>query len=176
MAYRPSYRRSRVTIDNLEPNMTPIMNLMVVLIPLLLSSAQLIKISVIELNLPPAKGASSLNTERPKERELKLDLAVTITDKGFYLSSSAAIMKSEQGPSLPKRDGEYDYETLSRRLYEIKQKAIDRFKDSESIIIQAEPQIDYQTLVSTMDATRSITLEGQRVSLFPKVSVSALVL
>lgn len=176
MAYRPSYRRSRITIDNLEPNMTPIMNLMVVLIPLLLSSAQLIKISVIELNLPPAKGARTIEAEPPREEERKLDLAVTITDMGFYLSSSAAIMKTEQGPSLPKKNGGYDFELLSNRLYEIKKRVVGKFQDSESIIIQAEPQIDYQTLVSTMDATRSIRLQGKRISLFPNVSVSALVL
>ncbi len=176
MAYRPSFRRSRVTIENLEPNMTPIMNLMVVLIPLLLSSAELIRISVIELNLPPAKGAKAVETPKPEEKELTLDLAVTITDKGFYLSSSAAILKTRGGPSLPKKNGEYDFQSLSLRLLEIKKKAMGRFTDTESIIIQAEPEIDYQTVVSTMDATRSITIDGNQYSLFPKISVSALVL
>ncbi len=174
MAYRPSYRRSRGT-ENTEPNMTPIMNLMVVLIPLLLSSAQLIKISVIELNLPPAAGAQ---LDKPKEKQLKLDLAVTITDEGFYISSSSAVMqkKKEKGPSIPKVDGKYDYDLLAKTLYSIKQKAAGRFKDANAIIIQAEPKIDYQTLVSTMDASRSIKVDNNRVLLFPEVSVSALIL
>ncbi len=176
MAYRPSYRRSRVTIDDLEPNMTPIMNLMVVLIPLLLSSAQLIKISVIELNLPPAKGARVVEQKPPEEKRLKLDLAVTITDQGFYLSSAAAILGTSRGPSLPKKNGEYDFEGLARRLLEIKEKAAGRFEDSDAIVIQAEPQVDYQTIVSTMDATRAIVVDGTHYTLFPKVSVSALVL
>ncbi|MFQ5822718.1 MAG: ExbD/TolR family protein [bacterium] len=175
MAYRPSFRRTHKAVS-VEPNLTPVMNLMVVIIPLLLSSAQLIKISVIELNLPPAAGAKSVQGDKPKETELKLDLAITITDKGFFLSSAAAIMKTEKGPSIPKINGEYDYALLSRRLYEIKQKAISKFKDSDSIIIQAESQIDYQTLVSTMDASRSIEIENRQISLFPKVSFSALVL
>lgn len=172
MAYRPSFRRSRAAVHDCEPNMTPIMNLMVVLIPLLLTSAQLIKLSVIELNLPPAKGAETI--ERPKEKKIKLDLAVTITDQGFYVSSSTAVMKAEKGrPSVPKKNGEYDYETLAQTLFEIKQKAVGRFEDTDSIVIQAEPKIDYQTLVSTMDASRSIILEGKQESLFPNVSVSA---
>jgi biopolymer transport protein ExbD len=176
MAYRPSYRRTERRIENLEPNLTPVMNLMVVIIPLLLTSAQYIKISVIELNLPPAVGAKSVQVEKPKETELKLDLAVTITDKGFFLSSAAAIMRSEQGPSIPKVNGSYDFNQLSQKLYEIKQKAIGRFADTNSIIIQAEPHIDYQTLVSTMDASRSISIAGRELSLFPKVAVSAAVL
>jgi len=173
MAYRPSFRRSRES-ESSEPNMTPIMNLMVVLIPLLLSSAQLIKISVIELNLPPAAGAQM---DKPKEKQLKLDLAVTITDEGFYISSSSAVMqKKNKGPSVPKVDGEYDYDLLAKTLYEIKQKAAGRFQDTSSIVIQAEPKVDYQTLVSTMDATRSIKVDNDSVLLFQEVSVSALIL
>ncbi|TDI79078.1 MAG: hypothetical protein E2O79_10875 [Caldithrix sp.] len=173
MAYRPSFRRSREN-ESTEPNMTPIMNLMVVLIPLLLSSAQLIKISVIELNLPPAAGAQM---DKPKEKQLKLDLAVTITDQGFYISSSSAVMqKKKKGPSIPKVDGEYDYELLTKTLYSIKKKAAGRFNDMTAIVIQAEPKVAYQTLVSTMDATRSIKVDNNRVLLFPEVSVSALIL
>ncbi|RMD91986.1 MAG: hypothetical protein D6813_06650 [Calditrichaeota bacterium] len=176
MAYRPSYRRTEKRIENVEPNLTPVMNLMVVIIPLLLTSAQFIKISVIELNLPPAAGPKMTELQQPKESELKLDLAVTITDQGFFISTAAGILHSDQGPSIPKKNGEYDYETLARRLYEIKQKALGKFKDTDSIIIQAEPEVDYQTLVSTMDASRSIKLQGREIALFPKVSLSAAVL
>ena len=78
MAYRPSYRRSSLD-EEVELNLTPVMNLMVVLIPLLLSSAQFIKIGIIDLNLPPAVGAQGEAVKAPKEAEIKLDLAVTIT-------------------------------------------------------------------------------------------------
>lgn len=175
MAYRPSLRRTRATTENLEPNLTPIMNLMVVLIPLLLSSAQLIKISVIELNLPPAAGPALTQNEQPKEKVIKLDLSVTITDKGFFVSSAAEAKKGK-GPSIPKKDGKYDYEMLARKLYEIKQNAVNRFKDTDAVTIQAEPGIGYQTLVSTMDAARSIKVDDKLLPLFPKVSISAAVL
>lgn len=175
MAYRPSFRRTHKA-ESVEPNLTPVMNLMVVIIPLLLSSAQYIKLGVLELNLPPAVGSGQEQLDKPKETELKLDLAVTITDQGFILSSAAGILRSEDGPSIPRVNGDYNFDVLTQRLFQIKQKARGRFTDLESIIIQAEPQIDYQTLVSTMDAARSIEVEGQQVSLFPKVAVSAAVL
>jgi len=176
MAYRPSLRRTRVSIQDLEPNLTPIMNLMVVLIPLLLTSAQLIKISVIELNLPPAAGPEITEEAPPKEEDLRLELAVTITDKGFILSSPADILGSDSGPSIPKLDGEYDYELLAQTLYKIKQKAFGKYEDTDSIIIQAESDVDYQTLVSTMDAARAIRMDDKLVSLFPQVSISAFIL
>lgn len=156
--------------------MTPIMNLMVVLIPLLLTSAQLIKISVIELNLPPAAGPEITENETPKEENLRLELSVTITDKGFILSSPTDVLASDSGPSIPKVNGNYDYELLTKTLYEIKQKAFDKYEDSDSIVIQAESDIDYQTVVSTMDAARAIRVEDKLVSLFPQVSISAFIL
>ncbi|MBN2013031.1 biopolymer transporter ExbD [candidate division KSB1 bacterium] len=179
MAYRPSFRRS-VKDEEVEPNLTPIMNLMVVLIPLLLSSAQFIKIGVIDLNLPPAVGAKGGVADAPKEAETKLDLAVTITDQGFFISSSFAVLQGEKqgdentGPSIPKKeDGEYDYDELSRQLLELKRKAINRFPDTEKIVIQAEPEIQYQILVGTMDAARNISVDDKMFTLFPDVSLSA---
>jgi len=176
MAYRPSRRRTRERIEQTEPDMTPIMNLMVVLIPLLLSSAQLIKIGVIDLNLPPAATEAAPVTE-PAEKQVKLELAITITDKGFYLSSNSAVLQGkEDGPSVPKKGDHFDFETLTQRLYEIKTKTGGRFDDTDAIVIQAEPDIDYQTLVTTMDASRSIIVDGEERILFPNVSVSAVVL
>ncbi len=176
MAYKPSRRRSPKVNEAMEPNMTPIMNLMVVLIPLLLSSAQLIKLSVIELNLPPA---ADMQTEGKKleQKETKLDLSITITNKGFYISSSSAIVRNMKGaPSIPLKDGVFDYAALAEKLYQIKGKASGRFEDTNSITIQAEPTIDYQTLVSTMDAARAIKVEEREIPLFPKASVSAMIL
>ncbi len=176
MAYRPSRRQSRRASEAIEPNLTPIMNLMVVLIPLLLTSVQLIKISVIELNLPPEAKEQPL-TEQKDEKQVRLDLAIVITDEGFYLSSASAVLRSRPAePSIPLKDGEYDYAALAEQLYAIKMKAADRFQDTESITIQAEPNIDYQTLVSTMDAARAIRLDGRQIALFPKASISAAML
>ncbi len=158
--------------------MAPIMNLMVVLIPLLLSSAQLIKISMIELNLPPASVNETLtSTSNKKNQEKKVELAITITDKGFYITGPSSALKSKRGKLvLLKQDGEYDYPGLAQQLYTIKSRLTKRKSDTNAITIQAEPQVDYQTLVSTMDAARSIRVDGQNVILFPKASMSALLL
>ncbi len=178
MAFRPSYRRS-VEPEDIELNMTPVMNLMVCMIPLLLSTAQLIKIGVIDLNLPPAVGTSVSQLEAPKEIQKKLDLAITITNQGFYISSSLAVLKSldGQGPTIPlTSDNKYDFEALSKKLFEIKKQAIGSFSDTENIIIMAEPDIQYQLLVDTMDAARSIQIGERSYTLFPEVSLASGVL
>jgi biopolymer transport protein ExbD len=176
MAYRPSKRGKR-EFALVHANITPMMNLMVVLIPLLLTSAEFVRLGVIELNLPPAAlgPEGEILAQLPEEEQRNLDLTVTITDRGFFISSSMAVLAGDQAgePSIPLINGEYDFQTLSSNLMEIKRKAADNFPDSNHIIIMAEPDIDYQTVISTMDAARSVKINGRSVELFPNVSLSA---
>jgi biopolymer transport protein ExbD len=176
MAYKPSKRMTHGS-DWIHTNITPMMNLMVVLIPLLLTSAEFVRLGVIEINLPPAAVGpeSTMLAQLPIEETKQLDLAVTITDRGFFISSSLAVLSGDREgePSVPLKDGTYDFEALSQRLYEIKQKAVNQFQDSNRIILMAEPEVDYQTVVSTMDAARAVRMDGETVELFPEVSLSA---
>ncbi len=179
MAFKPSKRKRRPDATDPELNLTPIMNLMVVLIPLLLTSAEFVRLGMIELNLPPAAGAATAAvSQMPQETEKKLDLTITVTDKGFYIASSAAVAlgKKDEGPTIPKQADTYDFQKLTDYLYKIKQKAEGVFRDDNKIIILAEPDIDYQTVVSTMDASRSIEVDGKWKPLFPEVSLGATVL
>jgi len=163
-----------------SPNITPMMNLMVVLIPLLLSSAEFVRLGVIELNLPPAAigpEGQALN-QMPVEFQKNLDLTITITDRGFFISSAMAVLSgtSSGEPTIPLKDGQqYDFNTLSNMLYEIKQRS-QGFPDAEHVILLAEPDVDYQSVVSTMDASRAVFINNEWVRLFPDVSLSAEVL
>ena len=73
-------------------------------------------------------------------------------------------------------DGSYDFAKLGEDLYEIKKQAEGIFPDADRVIIVAEPEIDYQTVVSTMDAARSFKVENMPYPLFPTVSLSATVM
>jgi len=181
MAYRPS-KRQKHGADDAQANITPMMNLMVVLIPLLLTSAEFVKLGVIELNLPPAaSGPEASRLEQvPQESIKRLDLTVTITDRGFFISSALAVLSGavEGEPTIPMTTGGdgahvHDFTALSQKLHEIKVAAGVNFPDTEQIILLAEDSVSYQTVVSTMDAARSFRLEGREVALFPEVSLSA---
>lgn len=156
--------------------MFPMLNLMTVLIPLLLSTASAVKMGVLELNLPPAIRGAANGQTMPEENGRRLDLYVVITDKGFVIGSSAAILRNDQGegPTIPLTNGNFDFQTLSKKLLEIKQKAIGNFMDTDEIMIAAESAVKYQTLVSTMDASRSIKMpDGQEYKLFPQVKLAS---
>jgi biopolymer transport protein ExbD len=182
MAFRPSLRR-HLKVESTDLNLTPVMNLMVVMIPMLLSGSQFIKLGIIELNLPPAAGASVAGkptTALPKEEQRSLDLTISITARGFYLSSALTVLHGKDaaqaggGPTIPaKPDGEYDFVELSKKLLEVKQKAQGIFPDADAIVLQAEKDIKYQALVDTMDAARVIEIGGKAIELFPRVALSA---
>jgi biopolymer transport protein ExbD len=174
MAYSPSKRSSQV-IEPLELNLFPMLNLMTNIIPLLLTTAIVAKVGMVELNLPQAVGGPIAENIIPKEVQPSLDLTVTITDNGFYISSSRAVLSgsSGSGPTIAKlADGRYDYNQLTQRLYEIKRKIIGGPNDTKRIIMQAEANIEYQIFISTMDASRSILIEDKLYELFPEVAVS----
>jgi len=169
-------RRSRHGFELDQPNMTPMMNLMVVLIPLLLTSAEFVRLGVIELNLPPAAAGPEGKelAGLPVETFQKLDLSVTITDQGFFISSALAVLRDHAGgPTLSLQNGRYPFAELSETLYEVKQKAEGQYPDTEQIVLLAEPEVDYQTIVSTMDASRMFRKNGELIILFPEVSLSA---
>jgi len=176
MAHRPS-KIMKHDIDEMHVNITPMMNLMVVLIPLLLSSAEFVRLGIIELNLPPAASGEKAEIEKeiPEEQLKELDLTVTITDQGFFISSSLAVLAGDEAdkPSIPMQNGQYDFDKLTENLYELKMKAESKFSDTDEIIIMAESDITYQTIVKTMDASRQTEIDGKEFTLFPNVSFSA---
>lgn len=159
MAFKPSARRS-VKIESTELDLRPIMNMMCILIPLLLSCSQFVKNSWLELNLPPVGGGASTTSnedkpDKPKDEPRKVGLKLVITEKGFTIAGNAVVLTgaSGGGPTLPKlSSGHYDFEGLDQKLKEaVKAIGGKGFEDERVIIITAEDVIEYQTIVTTMD-------------------------
>ncbi len=185
MAYKPSMRR-HLKVEEMELDIRPVMNLMVVLIPILLSSAVFTKLAIRELNLPPAAGGSSgTTTQKPDEEKKKLNLTVLISKKGFYLASASGYLTGEGNttdleapPAIPLNDdGTYNYEELQKKLIEIKQKIAGQgFADENNILISAEKDIAYKYIVKVMDYVSTYTDEnGMEQPLFPGIAIGQIV-
>jgi biopolymer transport protein ExbB/TolQ/biopolymer transport protein ExbD len=133
---RLSSRRFKQEVDT-EPNIAPMMNLMVILIPLLLTSAEFVKIGAIEIKLPQAEAGGQNGGQEDEQQlpALRLDAGIAITAQGFnvfdYFSiqsgaaDSAALSSGESGKvQIPLKDGKYDYEALNARLADCKRQAL----------------------------------------------------
>ncbi len=177
MAYKPSARR-KSTNANIELNMLPVMNLMVVLIPLLLSASEFVKLGVISLDLPTGTEGGG-ETTPPDETKRTLDMIVLITKDGFAIDKTGTFVKGLDGSNLAvsKKDGAYDYAGLSARLRQIKDEAEAEnvYSDLDQARVTADADTQYDTVISTMDAIRVMQdAEGRFVPIFPRVSLGAI--
>lgn len=163
---------------NLVPYLDIIMNIIMFLLATVTFSATLTSINV---NLPTALTATASQAEAPPKQEL--NLTVSVTDKGFTIATSGAVLfrgfrlespapeqtsvvqTTSELPTLPLVGGQPDLLGLSQAMVQLKA----HYPSEERAIITASPQIPYELLVHTMDAMRSA--DGK--VLFPSVLLGA---
>jgi len=155
-------RGGRHNIETAELNITAFMNLMVILVPFLLITAVFSRLAILELNLP----GSSTEAVDPQEQTFQLEVIVR-KDKIEVGDRNQGLL----GIYPNTEEGEYDYEALSIKLSELK----DRYPDKTDASILLESDIAYDTLVQVMDLVR-IEEEIQdesivRNDLFPDISI-----
>ncbi|HNL27514.1 MAG TPA: biopolymer transporter ExbD [bacterium] len=157
MAFKPSQRRS-VKAESTELDLRPIMNMMCILIPLLLKCSEFVKMTYLELNLPPLSGGGGGGgaDDKPEKEKPKIGLKLVVTEKGMTIAGNSIVLAGEggtTGPTLPKlADGKYDFRGLELKMKDIvKQINGKGFEDERTIIITAEDVIPYQAIVTAMD-------------------------
>lgn len=176
MAIKPSKRllktrsfRNRLTPAT-EPNLISIMNLIVVLIPLILWVTKETNFGLLQYLPPPAEGVGETLPQEQAKMELPdLALRINLGQQRFLIGYRVADHDTsfEIGPD---ETGNYDFKELSRQLLEIKKNVVGtppKFRDSDEVMISALAVTDFQTVVSTLDATRNISVAGRQETLFP---------
>ena len=155
-------RRLRKEVAALE--VTAFINLIVVLVPFLLSTAVFTRLTVVDLALP---AQSQNKLEQLTGNDLKLEVVI----RKEALEVGDRIGGLIQGIENSK-EGHHDVKALSALMMQIKQ----RFPDTKTATVLSEPDTSYESLVQVMDAVRSgRSANGGtklvRVALFPDVSV-----
>ncbi len=159
MARRHHYRRR--SNEPAELDMTTFLNLMVVLVPFLLITAVFSRITIVELSLPNSAGG-------PAPTDPSFQMEVIVRGERLELSNGTSVIAT-----IPKRDDEYDLETLSDMVMSLKR---DHPNDDDASVL-LEPNIEYDHLIQVMDAVRSVELpraddeEITRVALFTDISI-----
>jgi len=152
-------------LEEADLDITPFMNLMIVLVPVLLMSLVFSQITILQLNLPDLTGSVTQSAERNRQLE------VVLRKSGIevYFPSGVLIKRIEDKQT---DDGkEPDYETLSLVLQEIKKQV----KKKSDVLLLSEADVSYQDLVSAMDTVRGFTTvvatSAVEVELFPEISL-----
>ncbi len=147
MAFRPSKRKDKAVsalIESADLDVTPIMNMFVILIPFLVSMAVFSQIATINFSLPPAADGEG-GGEGQAEESNKLDISIAITSSGFTIAGTGQVM-----PPIPKIGGNYDLGALDKILRAVKM----NYPQQEDIILLVEQDIIYENIVSVMDICR----------------------
>lgn len=156
-------RRLRKPVAHLE--VTAFINVIVVLVPFLLSTAVFTRLSVLDLSLP----AQSAGVEQLKVEDLKLEVvirpdSIDVGDRIGGLIQRIAVV-----------DQHHDLAALSNLMQQVKS----RFPESTAVTVLAQPDTSYDLLVQVMDAVRELpppvhvgnAAKVERVKLFPDVSI-----
>jgi biopolymer transport protein ExbD len=141
-------------------NIVPMIDMMVILVFFLLFTAVFSQTNILELNLP---APNSSVPELPKGLNLEV---IVRQDRVEIADRNSGVLRT-----LPKKDGEYDYQGLSEFLQFVKSK----YPETLAASVLLEPNIPYDVLVQTMDNTRVWQNRAgvglQNVELFPDISV-----
>jgi biopolymer transport protein ExbD len=153
-------RRLRKEVAHLE--ITAFINLIVVLVPFLLSTAVFTRLAVIDLTLP---AQSSDKIEKLSGNNLQLEVVVRPDSLEVGDRIGGLI---ERIPATTKGQ---DLHALQTLMQQIKTK----FPDKTDASVLAEPNIAYDTLVQVMDVVRAgHMVQGATVvrsELFPNISI-----
>jgi biopolymer transport protein ExbD len=140
---------------------TAFLNLIVVLVPFLLSTAVFSRMAIVNLSLPAQSAAvAKLKPDMKLELVIRAD-AVEVQDQNGGLIQHIPDLAAHQ----------IDAGTLSALLLQIKQ----RFPDKTDAAVLAEANTPYDRLIAVMDAVREqVNTQSKRVertALFPDISV-----
>ncbi len=136
-----------------EINVTPVMNIFVILIPFLLLTATFVKIAIINLALPSLEQGQQIDEEALKDLTLIL---ISIKPEGFEVKTS-----EQKFPLIRRKDnGEFDFRSLRKILTELKKK----YPQLEDVVISPASEIKYQVIVKVLDNCREVG--------FPNFSIS----
>ncbi|GGY85821.1 ExbD/TolR family protein [Marinobacter zhanjiangensis] len=158
-------RRHRRLTSEADLDVTPFLNLMIVLVPVLLMSVVFARTTIIELNFPRSSGvAAEEQVVRPVV--IVTGRQMTVTDSDGHVLRDIPPVSGEDGEETTP-----DYDQLQQVMKQLKK----RWPEQEDITVKASPDTHYQTLIAVMDTVRSFhaveVTSLVEVKLFPNISV-----
>jgi biopolymer transport protein ExbD len=157
-------RRRRLHKEAAHLELTAFINLIVVLVPFLLSTAVFSRLAVMDLNLPAQQSA----VEQIKGPDLQLEVVIRRDAIEVGDRIGGLIQRIE------KKGPQHDLATLTALMLQVKAK----FPDKTESSVLAEPETSYDDLVQVMDSVRSAIRpdpqtgnQTMRAELFPNISI-----
>lgn len=170
---RTKLRKIREQADELaeeggELNLVPYLDIVTNVIMFLLATITFAAaLGDINVSSPTTASAAQLQNQPPPEPKNELNLTVSVSDKGFTIAASGAVLYSGFSidaagnlqqpagatlPTIPKKGNDFDYDGLARAMTQIKSSPT--AKNETKVIVNANPEVVYDVIVQVLDACR----------------------
>jgi biopolymer transport protein TolR len=176
LSYVRKKRRGRHAEEEEEKelNIVPYLDILINLIMfLLVAQAAMVHLGLIDVTAP-SYAAAGPSDEANDDSKKQLRLTVGVASSGFFIAGKGGVLPGEEAeaavsdpaaeraPTVPMRDNDFDYRSLTAKLRAIKV----AYPDTQSVFIAADDNIPYEVIVKTLDATR----RDSKGDLFPNVA------
>lgn len=138
-------------VEMFDLDVTPVMNLFMVLIPFLVSMAVFTHLAVIDFSLPPSQTEGAAEAGETKE----LDISIVVTRNGFRIVGTGNKLDL-----VPLKNGRYQFDQLRALLKAVKF----QYPSQKSVVLVLEEDVIYDDIVKFMDVCRE--------SQFPDIGLS----
>jgi biopolymer transport protein ExbD len=130
----------------IDLDMTPMMNMLIILISFLVTMVVFTQLAIIKFNLPPS-GAGEGQAETPADTVVhqEVDITVLISENGFQV-----IGEGRKLDPIPKSSKGYDYGRLAQFMKSLKTE----YPTAESVVLLIDSSIIYEDIISSMDVVR----------------------
>ena len=142
----------------IDLDMTPMMNMLIILISFLVTMVVFTQLAVIKFNLPPpadGEGGEAKSPADSAEKGPSVDITVLVSENGFQI-----IGEGRKLDPIPKGTKAYDYARLGIFMHKLKEE----YPGAEDVVLLIDSAIAYQEIIATMDVMRE--------SKFPNILLS----
>ncbi len=162
-----------------DVDLTPVMCLFIILVPLLLLSAVFERLSALQVKLPEASTLENTG-ESKKDPTGIVELRLLLREDGIALEGTLSHDPSGAEKEtyedilydFPVQGDRYDMEGLQKSLLGLKRE----YPRHEAIVFLVDDKVSYDLIVQAMDACRQYYTvkdgEKQSFSLFPEIALS----
>lgn len=157
MAYRPSAGRNQHPVSDPKiPDLVPIMNLFLTIIPFLLLMLVITQVALVAFNFsatPPGQPGTVDGTEGLKKDVPEVNVIIMASQDSLKTTFPGfEIREPGQPPAMVGLfQGQYDYAALDASLKVLR----DRFPDLKDISVAPYDDVQYDILIKTIDLCRS---------------------
>lgn len=142
-----------------ELDLSPMLSLMVCLIPIMLLATVFLKVTIIESDIPQVVEKAIQEDRDKKDRDILIKL-VMMKDRGFELKVTID-GKTATNLNIPKKQNEWDLTSLHNQLAKVKQQHPKIFR------LDLTPAVDikYDEIIKVIDEARSLSKDDPKVYL-----------